>query len=339
MQAVILVGGFGTRLRPLTLTVPKPLLPIANVRQLEHLIASLGSAGVDRVALALGFKPEPFLRAFPDGTCAGIPLHYAIEPEPLDTAGAIAFAARDAGIDETFVVMNGDILTDLDIGALVRFHRTRSAEGTLHLTPVDDPSQFGVVETDSEGWVRRFVEKPAPGESDSRTINAGTYVLEPSVLERIPHLRRTSVEREVFPAMAAEGRLAAMATDDYWIDTGRPDTYLQANLDLIDGSRSRILASVGTNAVVAPTASVTHSVIGDSSTVEAGAVIVDSVVLPGARVGASVRLERCLVMGKVGAGATLADCVVGLDGAVEPRAHLVGARIPDPSAPDPATMG
>ena len=253
MQAVILVGGFGTRLRPLTFTVPKPLLPIANVRQLEHLIASLGSAGVDRVALALGFKPEPFLRAFPDGTCAGVALHYAIEPEPLDTAGAIAFAARDAAIDETFVVMNGDILTDLDVAALVRFHRSRSAEGTLHLTPVDDPSQYGVVETDAGGWVRRFVEKPAPGETESRTINAGTYVLEPSVIDRIPHLRRTSVEREVFPAMAAEGRLAAMATDDYWIDTGRPDTYLQANLDLIDGSRSRILSSVGTNAVVAPT--------------------------------------------------------------------------------------
>ena len=339
MQAVILVGGFGTRLRPLTYSVPKPLLPIANVRQLEHLIAALSSAGVDRVALALGFKPEPFIGAFPDGTCAGVSLHYAIEPEPLDTAGAIAFAARDAGINETFVVMNGDILTDLDVSALVRFHHAHGAEGTLHLTPVDDPSQYGVVETDRDGWVRRFVEKPAPGESDSRTINAGTYVLEPSVLDRIPHLERMSVERAVFPAMAAEGRLAAMATDDYWIDTGRPDTYLRANLDLIDGSRARILSSVGVNSVVAASASVTHSVIGESASVDAGAVIIDSVVLPGAQVGASARLERCLVMGRVGQGATLADCVVGADGEVEPRAHLVGARIPDPAAVDPATMG
>ena len=339
MQAVILVGGFGTRLRPLTYSVPKPLLPIANVRQLEHLIAALGSAGVDRVALALGFKPEPFLRAFPDGTCAGVALHYVIEPEPLDTAGAIAFAARDAGIHETFVVMNGDILTDLDVSALVRFHHARGAEGTLHLTPVDDPSQYGVVETDREGWVRRFVEKPAPGETDSRTINAGTYVLEPQVLDRIPDLQRMSVERAVFPAMAAEGRLAAMATDDYWIDTGRPDTYLRANLDLIDGSRARILASVGVNSVVAASASVTHSVIGEGASVESGAVIVDSVVLPGARVGASARLERCLVMGRVGPGATLTDCVVGADGEVEARADLVGARIPDPATVDPATMG
>ncbi|MFM7262567.1 MAG: sugar phosphate nucleotidyltransferase [Acidimicrobiales bacterium] len=339
MQAVILVGGFGTRLRPLTYSVPKPLLPIANVRQLEHMIAALSSTGVNRVALALGFKPEPFLRAFPDGTCAGVELHYAIEPEPLDTAGAIAFVARDAGIHETFVVMNGDILTDLDVSALVRFHHARGAEGTLHLTPVDDPSQYGVVETDREGWVRRFVEKPAPGETDSRTINAGTYVLEPQVLDRIPDLERMSVERVVFPAMAAEGRLAAMATDDYWIDTGRPDTYLRANLDLIDGSRTRILASVGANATVAASASVTHSVIGEGASVEAGAVIVDSVVLPGARVGASARLERCLVMGQVGPGATLADCVVGADGEVDARANLVGARIPDPATVDPATMG
>ena len=170
----------------------------------------------------------------------------------VDTPDALLVVARDAAQDVKKVVdalaarmvlnpqqldvvvasnLFGDILTDLDVAALVRFHRSRSAEGTLHLTPVDDPSQYGVVETDAGGWVRRFVEKPAPGETESRTINAGTYVLEPSVIDRIPHLRRTSVEREVFPAMAAEGRLAAMVTDDYWIDTGRPDTYLQANLE------------------------------------------------------------------------------------------------------------
>ena len=334
MQAVILVGGFGTRLRPLTFTTPKPLLPIANVRQLEHLIASLGSAGVTRAVLALGFKPEPFFQAFPDGTCAGVQLHYAVEPEPLDTAGAIGFAARDAGIEDTFIVMNGDILSDLDLNSLVEFHRQHGAQGTLHLTPVDDPSQYGVVEVDGDGWVRRFVEKPAPGETDSRVINAGTYVLEPSVLDLMPHLRKTSIERVVFPAMVADGRLAAMATDDYWIDTGRPDTYLKANLDLIDGTRSLILSSVGTNARVSASASVSHSVIGDNATIEDGCVITDSVVLPGAHVGHAVRLERSMVMGTVGSGASLVDCVVGIDGVVQPNAQLVGARVPDP-----ATMG
>ena len=334
MQAVILVGGFGTRLRPLTFTTPKPLLPIANVRQLEHLIASLGSAGVTRAVLALGFKPEPFFQAFPDGTCAGVQLHYAVEPEPLDTAGAIGFAARDAGIEDTFIVMNGDILSDLDLNSLVEFHRQHGAEGTLHLTPVEDPSQYGVVEVDGEGWVRRFVEKPAPGETDSRVINAGTYVLEPSVLDLMPQLQKTSIERVVFPAMVADGRLAAMATDDYWIDTGRPDTYLKANLDLIDGTRSLILSSVGTNARVSATASVSHSVIGDNATIDDGCVITDSVVLPGAHIGQAVRLERSMVMGTVGSGASLVDCVIGIDGVVQPNAQLVGARVPDP-----ATMG
>lgn len=334
MHAVILVGGFGTRLRPLTFTTPKPLLPVANVRQLEHLIAALGSAGVTRAVLALGFKPEPFFQAFPDGVCAGVELHYAVEPEPLDTAGAIGFAARDAGIDDTFIVMNGDIMSDLDLGALVSFHRAHGAEGTLHLTPVDDPSQFGVVETDGSGWVTRFVEKPSPGETTSNEVNAGTYVLEPSVLDRMPHLQKVSIERVVFPAMVAEGRLAAMATDDYWIDTGRPDTYLKANLDLVDGSRSLILSSVGANSHIAASASVTHSVIGENAVVGDGSVVVDSVVLPGARVGASVRLERSLVAGTVGDGASLTDCVVGVDGVVDPGAGLVGAKVPDP-----ATMG
>jgi mannose-1-phosphate guanylyltransferase len=331
MHAVVLVGGFGTRLRPLTLTVPKPLLPIANVRQLEHLIANLGSAGVTRVVLALGFKPEPFFEAFPDGVCAGVDLHYAVEPEPLDTAGAIAFAARDAGVDDTFVVMNGDILCDLDVASLVAFHRERGAEGTLHLTPVEDPSQYGVVEVDEAGWVRRFVEKPAPGETDSRVINAGTYVLEPSVIGRVPAGQKVSIERVVFPAMVAEGRLAAMATDDYWIDTGRPDTYLQANLDLIDGSRRRILSSVGPHAHIDASASLTHTVVGEGATVGAGCVLVDSVVLPGAVLADRVRLERSLVMGSVGAGCELVDCVIGAGAEVPAGSTLVGARVPDPA--------
>ena len=330
MHAVVLVGGFGTRLRPLTLTTPKPLLPIANVRQLEHLIAQLGRAGVTKVVLALGFKPEPFFQAFPEGVCAGIPLHYAVEPEPLDTAGAIAFAARDAGINDTFVVMNGDIICEVDVAELVRFHREKGAEGTLHLTPVDDPSQFGVVEVDAEGWVDRFVEKPAPGTTSSNVINAGTYVLEPTVLDRMPANQKLSIERVVFPAMVAERRLAAMPTRDYWIDTGRPDTYLQANLDLIDGSRQLILSSIGPNAVIDASASVTRSVIGEGAVIGAQCVLVDSVVLPGAVVGDRVRLERSLVMGNVGAGCELVDCVIGSDAQVPDNSVLDSARVPSP---------
>lgn len=332
MYAVVLVGGFGTRLRPLTLSTPKPLLPIANVPQLEHLMASLSMGGVTDVVLAIGFKPEPFLQAFPEGVCAGIRVHYAVEPEPLDTAGAIAFAARHAGISDTFVVMNGDILCDVDIAKLVSFHKERGAEGTLHLTPVDDPSQYGVVEVNEGGWVQRFVEKPAPGETTSTVVNAGLYVLEPSVIHRVPEGQRMSIERVVFPQMVAEATLAAMATSDYWIDTGRPDTYLQANLDLIDGTRGRILSSVGAQAHIHASASITHSVIGEGVTVEAGCVIIDSVVLPGAHIGPRVRLERSLIMGTVGSGAALTDCVVGADTLVSANAALSGVRLPDPEA-------
>lgn len=330
MHAVVLVGGFGTRLRPLTLSTPKPLLPIANVRQLEHLIANLATAGVTHVALALGFKPEPFFEAFPEGICAGVQLHYAVEPEPLDTAGAIAFAARDAGIDNTFVVMNGDIICDLDVSSLIQFHREHGAEGTLHLTPVADPSQYGVVETDESGWVKRFVEKPAPGETTSTVINAGTYVLEPSVLQRMPPGQKLSIERVVFPQMVSEGKLAAMPTNDYWIDTGRPDTYLQANLDLIDGTRSHILSSIAPHCSIDSSASVVHTVIGEGSTVGAQCVVSDSVLLPGSRIGHRVRLERCLVMGEVGDDASLTDCVIGVDGVVAPGSVLMAEKIPSP---------
>jgi mannose-1-phosphate guanylyltransferase len=330
MHAVVLVGGFGTRLRPLTFTTPKPLLPVANVRQLDHLIANLGRAGVTDVVLALGFKPEPFFEAYPDGVCAGVNLHYAVEPEPLDTAGAIAFAARYAGVSDTFIVMNGDILSDLDVSALVEFHRAHGAQGTLHLTPIDDPSQYGVVETNADGWVTRFVEKPQPGETQSTVINAGTYVLEPSVLNLMPEGQRLSIERVVFPEMVKQGTLCAMPTNDYWIDTGRPDTYLAANLDLIDGTRETILSSVGAQAHVSASASVVHSVIGEGAQIGDGCVIVDSVILPGASVGAGVRLERSLVMGSVHDGCNLVDCVIGLEGHVPAHAELTGERIPSP---------
>ena len=261
-----------------------------------------------------------------------VPPLLTVEPEPFDTAGAIAFAARDAGITDTFVVMNGDIICDVDVAALVAFHRARGAEATLHLTPVEDPSQYGVVEIDDNGWVQRFVEKPAPGETTSSVINAGTYVLEPRVLDRIPVNTKVSIERVVFPAMVQDASLAAMATSDYWIDTGRPDTYLQANLDLIDGTRPTILSSVGPHVVMDPSSSVTRTVIGEGAQIGRNCVLIDSVVLPHAVIGDRVRLENSLVMGRVGSDATLVRCVVGLDGEVPSGAALSDARIPNPEA-------
>jgi mannose-1-phosphate guanylyltransferase len=319
MRAVVLVGGFGTRLRPLTLTTPKPMLPVGHVPIIERLVDNLRKGGVTQVTLALGFKPEPFVEAFPSGQCNGVALHYAVEPEPLDTAGAIRFAADFSGIDDTFVVANGDVLTDLDVAALVDFHRRHSAEATIHLIGVDDPSAFGVVATDGDGRVQRFVEKPAPGTEPSSQINAGTYVLEPSVLQRIPQGRRVSIERATFPEVVAGGRLFAMATDDYWLDAGNPALYLQANLDLLDGTRRlHSCEAVHSEAHVDSTAIVTHSIVAEGVVVGAGATILDSVLLPGSVVDGGAVVANSVVMGKIGKGARVTRSVLGLHGLVEP---------------------
>ena len=331
MRAVVLVGGFGTRLRPLTNTVPKPMLPVGHVPIIERLVANLGRSGVTEVTLALGFKPEPFVEAFPDAQCAGVALRYAVEPEPLDTAGAIRFAAEFAGIDDTFVVVNGDVLTDLDVSVLVDFHRARGAEATIHLIGVDDPSAFGVVALDAEGKVERFVEKPAPGTAPSNLINAGTYVLEPSVLARIPAGQKVSIERATFPAVVADGGLFALATDDYWLDTGRPEFYLQANLDLLAGRRRHdTCTAVHPDAQVAASAIIVQSLVGSQAAVGAGAHIERSVLLPGAVVGDGAVVTDSVVMGRVGAGAEVRDSVLGADGVAAPGEHMSGERRPDP---------
>lgn len=335
MKAIVLVGGFGTRLRPLTYDVPKPLLPIGNRPMVEHMVSWLGSHGIKEVILSLAFRPQAFVEAFPDGTCAGVALVCASEPEPLDTAGAIGFAAREAGIDDTFVVLNGDVLTNLDLGRLIAVHRRCGAEGTLHLTPVEDPSAFGVVVVDGAGRVERFVEKPPRAEAPANTINAGTYVLEPSMLARIAPDRRVSIEREVFPAMVADRTLYALATDDYWIDTGKPDTYLQANLDVLEGryGAGAGAAVVATSTEVDETAMVSRSVLGAGVRVEPGAHVHESVVFAGAVVESGASVVRSLIGERavVGAGASLSGlCVIGNDARVDAGAHLEGVRIPEP---------
>jgi mannose-1-phosphate guanylyltransferase len=330
MDAVVLVGGFGTRLRPLTDTVPKSMLPIAHVPLIVRHIGQLERGGVDHVTLALGFLPQPFVDAFPDGRCGGVRLSYAIEPEPLDTAGAVRFAADHSGITDTFVVTNGDNLSDLSVADLVATHRAAGAEATIHLIGVEDPSAFGVVEREPSGRIVRFVEKPAPGTEPSNLINAGTYVLEPSVLARIPPGRRVSIERDTFPAVVAGGRFHSMATDDYWIDAGRPELYRRANLDLVDGTRREVCAAVADGAVVEPGATVDGSVVGDSATIATGARVTGSVVLPGARIGRDAVVEDSIVAGTVGAGAVLVRTVVGLDAKISDGEHLRDARVPEP---------
>jgi mannose-1-phosphate guanylyltransferase len=310
------------------------MLPVGHRPIVENLVLGLADAGITDVVLALGFKPEPFLAAFPEGRIGDVTLHYAVEPAPLDTAGAVRFAALHAGVDSTFVVVNGDVLTDLDVSALVRFHRERQAEGTLHLTPVDDPSAYGVVDTDASGRVLRFVEKPPREEAPSNLVNGGTYVLEPTVLDRIADGRKVSIEREVFPAMVAEGSLFALATSDYWLDTGQPEPYRRANLDLLAGvRRSGTCLAVQAGADVDPSATVVDSVVSSGAAIGADARVERSVVLPGARIGAGAHVVDSIVMGHVEASAHLANGVIGAEGVVPEGAALDGVRIPAPDTP------
>jgi mannose-1-phosphate guanylyltransferase len=310
------------------------MLPVGHVAIIERLIENLVRGGVTEVTLALGFRPEPFMQAFPDGTCAGATLTYAVEPEPLDTGGAIRFAALFAGIDSTFVVANGDVLTDLDVGALVHFHRSTGAEATLHLTPVEDPSAFGVVDQEPSGLVRRFIEKPPPGTSPSNLINAGTYVFEPSVIARIPGRRKVSVEREIFPALVADQTLWAMATNDYWIDTGQPDLYLKANLDVITRLRAEHswAHGVAEGAVIGAGVALSDTVVADGASIGDGADVSDSVLLAGASVGPGAHVRHSVVMGHIGARAVISNCVIGAGVEIADGSHHTDERIPAPSA-------
>jgi mannose-1-phosphate guanylyltransferase len=357
VKAVVLVGGEGTRLRPLTYTTPKQLLPVGEVPMLERVVAALAVHGVDEAVLSIGYRPDAFFAAYPDGTVAGVRLSYAVEPEPLDTAGAIRFAAEQAEVQETFLVVNGDVLTDLDVSALLSLHRRQRASATIALTAVEDPSRFGVVVTNGEGRVEAFVEKPEPGRAPSDEINAGTYVFEPEVVARIPGGRRVSVEREIFPTLAAEGTLYAWCSDAYWLDTGTPEAYLRANADLLTGARPgppapgarevdegvwtvgeatiegtvRAPSLLGAGAVVEAGAEVDASVVGAGGRVGAGARVGQSVLLPGAVIGrdASVRGSIIGHRARVGAGAVLdALSVVGDGTEIEAGSRLVGARVP-----------
>ena len=329
MRAVVLVGGEGTRLRPLTSDTPKQMLPIAGIPMIEWVVGHLASHGIDDVVLSMGYRPDAFRAAYPDGRCAGARLTYAVEPELLDTAGAIKFAATEAGVATTFLVINGDVLTELDLAALIAFHRERDARATISLTPVDDPSRFGVVPTDPAGRVTAFIEKPPPDEAPTNLINAGTYVLEPDVLDLIPGGRRVSIERETFPQLVESRALYALASDAYWLDTGTPAAYVQANVDRISDA-----AIISPSASVAPGATIESSVVDRECCVEDGAVVVESVLLPGARVGRGAVVRRSVVGwdAEVGEGAKLDDhCVVGRGCEVSAGTALQGARVPEPA--------
>ncbi len=356
VQAIILVGGEGTRLRPLTYGTPKPMVPIAGVPFLARSMERLYEAGITDVILAAGYMPKAITEYFGDGSRLGMRITYAIEETPLGTAGALKNVEEH--VRGPFFVFNGDILTSLDLREMMRYHERNGGVGTLHLIEVADPSAFGCVVHDASGAISAFIEKPAPGTAPGNDINAGTYLLEREVLDAIPAGRAVSIERETFPQLIASGKkLYAHVTNDYWIDLGRPENYLAAHRDVLAGVMPLLVepgitgegaAQVrGCRAIVAPvhldagttidpTSTVGPNVVlGRGCLVGPGAVVRNSVLWDNVRIGAQATVEEAILASdvRIGSGARVgAGTVVGhgyevADGAeVAPGSRLSNHR-------------
>jgi len=301
VKAVILAGGEGTRLRPLTLTTPKPVVPIVDRPFLRHQLDLLATAGIDEVIFSVAYRPERVQAVFGDGRALGKRIHYAVEDTPLGTGGAVRNAVRY--LESTTVVFNGDVLTDVDLPAVVAMHRSSGAVATLVLAPVDDPTIYGVVEIDETGRVRRFVEKPPASEVTTNNINAGIYVLEKAAIERMPAGVPYSIERSFFPGLLERGDLMrAHVHHGYWIDIGTPEKYLQAQRDVL---RGRFPVSIA------------------AARRDGGWVHPDADVQPGAQLEGPFYIgPRCSIAGEAVIGP---DAVLVEDVAVAARARVTGS--------------
>jgi len=347
MQALVLAGGEGTRLRPLTYTTPKPVMPLAGRPFLSFMLDWARGHGVDEVILSCGFLWDDVKHVLGD-IYDGMRLRYVIEEKPLGTAGPVRLAHDEGLLDERLLVLNGDVLSDMDLSAELAQHERTGARATLALYPVDDTSSYGVVPTDADGRVKAFLEK-SPGEAPTNRINAGAYVLERGVVERIPAGRAVSFEREVFPALVGEGLYGHDAAG-YWIDIGTPERYLEATWDLLAGRAHSQLpprdetgslvyedcllsgAHVGPQSVlgrhcsVGTDSRVERSVLHDRVVVGEDAVIVESVLAERARVGPRARIGPGAMLGaaaRVGEGA-----VIGAGARLDPGAEIeAGARV------------
>jgi mannose-1-phosphate guanylyltransferase len=337
VKAVVLVGGEGTRLRPLTETLPKPLLPLVDRPILDHVLDHLEAHGIREVIMSSPYLEETF-QAFLDARRGEPAISWVTEREPLGTGGAIVSVLDRVG-DEPFFALNGDILTDLDLTAMLASHRSHGAAATIALHHVEDARAFGLVESDPTGRITAFREKPpdpVPGD-----INAGTYVLEPAALSAWQPDTYLWIEGEVFPSLIADGvPLFGFGSDAYWLDLGTPEQYLRAHGDLLAGSvrgRSYDAPWISAGASVAPSARLGTSVaVGDGARVDSGADLDEAVLLPGAVVGEGARVVRSVVgiCAIVGVRASLLDCVLGEGVRVAPGERLVGARLgPDASTP------
>ena len=355
MQALVLVGGEGTRLRPLTRTVPKPIIPLVDRPFLRYMLDWLGRHGVEEVILSIGFLARGVREGLGEEIPGGPRIRYVEEPDRRGTAGAIKFA--EELLEDRFLALNGDVLTDLDLGALVRRHEEAGAVATLALYPVDDPTAYGLVRRAEDGEILEFLEKPEPDQIDTDEISAGAYVLERSVLDLIPSDREVSIEREVFPRLVGEG-LYAERLEGYWMDIGTPERYLQASWDILEGRVETEVAGlvdargtfVADGAEIADRAAIERSVfvhdgarVGEGATVGGRAVVGPECELGGAaRVEGSVLMSGCELAPeavvsdsvlaadvRVGEGAAVgAGSVIGEGASIEPGAEIpAGSRI------------
>lgn len=343
MQAVILVGGEGTRLRPLTSTVPKPVVPLVDRPFIVYMLEWLKEHGVEDVVLAMGYLPTAVRNVLGDGSAYGLRLRYVEEPDPRGTAGALKFC--ESLLDDRFLMLNGDVLTDIDLTAQIAQHERTGAVGTLALAPVADPSAYGLVRLEPDNAVREFVEKPSADQIDTNMISAGAYVLERSILDLVPADVNVSIEREVWPRLVGQG-LFGFPSDAYWLDIGTPERYLRGTFDIIEGNvdthvRERLgdgYLAVEDEATIAgrvvPPAVIERQcgvadgahvgplvVLGQGVTVGAGSIVERAVVMQGAEIGAGCVLRDCIVA----AGARIGDRSQVTDGAVLGEGVTIGA--------------
>jgi mannose-1-phosphate guanylyltransferase len=344
VDAVVLVGGLGTRLRPLTLSAPKPMLPTAGLPFLTHLLSRIADAGIEHVVLGTSFKAGVFESEFGDGSKLGLQIDYVVEDEPLGTGGGIANVSEKLRHD-TALVFNGDVLSGADLGALLSCHENNGADVTLHLVRVGDPRAFGCVPTDSEGMVTAFLEKTQDPPTDQ--INAGCYVFKREVIDLIPKGRALSVEREVFPGLLSDGlRVCGYVDSTYWRDMGTPDDFVRGSADLVrgiapspalHGHRGEELVHDG--AAVAPGALlIGGTVVGRGAEIGAGARLDGAVIFDGAQIGAGAVIERSIIGfgARIGPRALIRDGVIGDGADIGARCELLrGARVwPGVTIPD-----
>ena len=334
MQAVILVGGEGTRLRPLTSTVPKPVVPLVDRPFLGYMLEWLRDHGVNDVVMSMGYLATAVRNVLGDGSGYGLRIRYVEEPDPRGTAGALKYA--EELLEDRFLMLNGDVLTDIDLTAQIAQHERTGAVGTLALVPVEDPSAYGLVRLEDDGAVREFVEKPSADQIDTNLISAGAYVLERSVLDMVPRDQNVSIEREVWPRLVGHG-LYGFATDAYWLDIGTPERYLRGTFDILEGNVSTHLReALGDNyTVVADSATIAGravppAVVQAGCGVAAGAHIGPLAVLgQGVQVGEGAIIERSVVLqgSEVAAGAVLRDCIVAAGARIGARTHITDGAV------------